>query len=71
MLRCFKVANLKSFFLDKYIVKMQLGGKTNASLSNIIKGNREILNAWKINGFHLPTFLIPLRIINRLIQFVK
>jgi glycosyltransferase len=71
MLRCFKVANLKSLYLDKYFVKMQLGGQTNASFANILKGNKEILDAWKTNGFRLPILLIPYRIVNRLLQFVK
>lgn len=69
MLRAMKVLNFKSLYVDRYIVKMKLGGQTNKSLKNIIKGNKEIISAWKINGFKYPSFLMIKRLLRRLAQF--
>jgi glycosyltransferase involved in cell wall biosynthesis len=71
MLRIFKNYEFKSLFLNRTMVKMRLGGKTNQSISNIIKGNREILLAWKVNGLKPPILLMPCRIFKRIIQFIR
>ena len=54
MLRLFKLEGLKSVYLDKDIVKMRLGGESTRSLKNTIIGNREVLEAWKMNGLKPP-----------------
>ena len=69
MLRIFKKFNFKIFYLPLVIVYMRLGGATNKSLKNILRGNTEILNSWKENGYSVPLLLIPKRIVKRLIQF--
>lgn len=70
MLRIFKKNIYKSKYLNKTLVRMRLGGATNKSFKNIYRGNLEILKSWVINGFKLPYFLIPKRILKRLIQFL-
>jgi glycosyltransferase len=70
MLRIFKKHNFKSFYLNRVMVKMRLGGATNKNYKNIISGNKEILLSWKKNGLNIPFRLIPLKIIKRLIQFI-
>lgn len=69
MLRTFKTFSFKIKYLPLVFVNMRLGGATNNSLKNIYKGNLEILNSWKDNGFKIPLLLIPKRIFKRLIQF--
>ncbi len=69
MLRIFKTHSYKIKYLPLVLVNMRLGGATNNSLKNIYKGNVEILNSWKENGFKIPLLLIPKRIFKRLIQF--
>lgn len=69
MLRIFKTFSFKIKYLPLVLVNMRLGGATNNSLKNIIKGNVEILNSWKENGYKIPILLIPKRIFKRLIQF--
>ncbi len=69
MFRTLKVQNLRAHFLDKYTVKMRLGGATNLSLRNIFNQNIEIRNAWKINGLKPPFYFLPFRILNKIIQF--
>lgn len=71
MLRIFKIFKFKSHYLSRLLVKMRLGGSTNKSFSNIIKGNMEILKAWKINNLSTPFLLMPKRMIKRVAQFKK
>jgi glycosyltransferase len=70
MLRIFKTYSYKIKYLPLVIVKMRLGGATNNSLKNIYKGNIEILNSWKENGYKIPLLLVPKRIFKRLLQFI-
>jgi hypothetical protein len=69
MLRIFKKHNFESMYINKVITKMRLGGATNSSFISIINQNREILLAWKNNGFKSPLLLMPIRLIKRVIQF--
>jgi glycosyltransferase involved in cell wall biosynthesis len=69
MLRIFKKFNFKIKYLPLVLVNMRLGGATNNSLKNILKGNVEILNSWTENGYKIPILLIPKRIFKRLTQF--
>jgi len=71
MLRVFKKYHFKSSYLSRLLVKMRLGGSTNKNWNNIIKGNVEILKAWKLNGLSAPLLLMPYRIIKRIAQFKK
>jgi hypothetical protein len=71
MLRIFKSGKFTSAYLDRLIVKMRLGGTTNNSIGNIVKGNREIIRAWENNNLSIPFLLLPLRVIKRLLQFVS
>jgi glycosyltransferase involved in cell wall biosynthesis len=70
MLRIFKRHNFNSKYISKTIVRMRLGGATNQSLTNIKDQNLEILKAWKANSIDAPFYLIPLRVIKRLLQFI-
>jgi glycosyltransferase len=69
MLRIFKKFDFKIKYLPILIVKMRLGGATNNSIFNILKGNSEILDAWRENGLTAPFLLMPLRLFKRLLQF--
>lgn len=71
MLRIFKKYNFKSKYFNRLVVRMRLGGASNASLSSIIKQNKEVLNAWKKNNLKRPFYLMPLRVYKKLIQYIK
>lgn len=70
MLRVFKKHNFKSKYVKRLMVRMRLGGETNKSLKNIIRGNKEILASWRANGLKAPLRLMPLRFFKKLIQFI-
>jgi len=58
MLRFVEKYQIKIGYLPKVIVKMRAGGKANV-LQGIIRGNREIVNSFRLNGLHLsPWFFI-------------
>lgn len=69
MLRIFKANQFKSFYLNRFIVKMRLGGATNKSFKNILIQNCEIYNSWRDNRFNFPFFTLPLKFINRIFQY--
>lgn len=69
MLRVFKKHQFKSFYIRIYMIKMRLGGSTNKSLYNIIKGNQEILLSWRLNGLNPPKRLMPIKFFKRILQF--
>ncbi len=70
MLRFLYKHNAKTSYLPKFIVKMRVGGMSNANLINRLKANREDKLAWKVNQVkHRPyTFLFkPLR---KIVQYI-
>ena len=61
MLRMLKIHEYKSFFLDKTIVKMRLGGISTGGLRSYIISTKELKNTWEINGLKYPVTLYLLR----------
>jgi glycosyltransferase len=70
MFRVLKKHSFKSKYINRLTVKMRLGGASNKSIKNIFNGNKEILKAWKNNGFKPPIALMLQRFIKRIIQFL-
>jgi glycosyltransferase len=50
MMRMLEVASTKWSYIPQVMVKMRLGGATNNSLQNILRGNVEIWKSLKANG---------------------
>lgn len=71
MLRIFKKYNFNSKYFNRLVVRMRLGGASNASFLSIIKQNKEVLNAWKKNNLKRPFYLMTLRVLKKLNQFLK
>ncbi|MBR6030669.1 MAG: glycosyltransferase [Bacteroidaceae bacterium] len=60
MLRFLEVAELPNCYINRYFIKMRMGGESTGSLRNIIRGNCGILHALRDNGFK-PSLLFVLR----------
>ena len=61
--------NLKTYYINKKLVNMKLGGISNKSVKNIIKQNLSIINILKKNkDFNLINFIIK-KLIARLKQY--
>jgi glycosyltransferase involved in cell wall biosynthesis len=71
MLRIFRNNKFNSKYLNRLMVRMRLGGASNAGFSSIIKQNKEVLNAWKKNNLKCPFYLMPLRVLKKANQFFR
>jgi len=69
MLRFIHKHKIKLAYLNKVIVKMRLGGKSNKSLANRIKANLEDRKAWTINNLKPYFFTLYLKPIRKIKQF--
>ncbi|KQN34083.1 hypothetical protein ASE92_15780 [Pedobacter sp. Leaf41] len=71
MIRFMKMNKFNFKYYDRLIVHMRLGGESNKSLKNVYLANKEVANAWTDNNFKMPIYFFPLKIIKRMIQFIK
>tara|TARA_Y100000746_G_scaffold227817_1_gene234993 strand:- start:1210 stop:1971 length:762 start_codon:yes stop_codon:yes gene_type:complete len=59
MIRLLYKHECSAYYLAKVMVKMKTGGYSNKSIFNRIRGNKEDVMAWKLNGYS-PSFLLRL-----------
>lgn len=72
MLRFLEKHNISTAYLPETIVKMRVGGESNSSLKNIIKGNQNVLKAFDKNGIKVNKILYPVyRLAPKVIQLIK
>jgi glycosyltransferase len=57
-------------YIPRVLVKMSLGGKSNRSISNIIKANMEVWQAWRNNNISFGYFVPLLKPAQKAVQFV-
>ena len=70
MFRLFKLHNFKSLYINKYFIKMRLGGATNKNISNIFIQNIEIYRCWKNNKHTIPPFFFIKKLLNKILQYL-
>ena len=68
-MRFLSVCKIKSVYLPTVLVKMRIGGATNRSLANIIKGNIEAFRVCRKNGLGVTPFFVIAKILSRVPQF--
>ncbi|MBK7128397.1 MAG: glycosyltransferase [Crocinitomicaceae bacterium] len=71
MLRFIHKHQINIAYLPQVLVKMRAGGKSNASIKNRIKANREDKLAWKLNDLKPELFTFIRKPISKLTQFFK
>jgi glycosyltransferase involved in cell wall biosynthesis len=71
MLRAFGRHGSSARYVPRTLVRMRLGGETNRSIRNILQANFEVLEAWRVNGRSAPWYLMPVRFLKRIKQFVS
>lgn len=69
MLRFMEKHQIKGVYLPFPMVRMRLGGATNKSIKNILKGNQECIAAFKNNNIKVPAFYPVIRLLPKLKQF--
>jgi len=58
-------------YLPRVVVKMRIGGVSNASLLNRLKANREDKRAWLVNGLKPKPYTLIFKPLSKLGQFLK
>jgi glycosyltransferase len=71
MLRFLYKHNCSVEYIPQVLVKMRVGGKSNVSIMNRIKANREDKKAWELNGLRAGMFTFIRKPLSKLGQFLK
>ena len=71
MLRFLYKQKISVSYLPKVIVKMRMGGVSNASLSNRLKANKEDREAWRLNQLQPLFFTHWLKPVRKIVQFMR
>ena len=58
-------------YIPEILVHMRLGGVSNSTILNRLRGNNEDYLSWKLNGLKPPLFLRLRKPISKLLQFIK
>jgi glycosyltransferase len=58
-------------YIPEVLVKMRIGGTSNASLKNRLRANREDREAWRLNNIRPYFFTIPFKPLRKVLQFIK
>jgi glycosyltransferase involved in cell wall biosynthesis len=72
LIRAMYLRDPKVAYIDQDLVRMRVGGVSNASISNRLQANREDRLAWSLNGLkppHLLRLTKPLRKIGQFLPF--
>lgn len=69
MLRFIQKHQIRLAYLPEYTVRMRVGGKSNASLSNRVQANLEDRRAWEVNGLKPRFYTLFLKPFRKLLQF--
>lgn len=70
MLRMLYKHSLKPCYINRVLVTMRVGGKSNASIANRIRANQEDRKAWAINELDAAWYTLFLKPLSKLKQFV-
>lgn len=70
MLRFIHKEKIKIAYLPEVLIKMRTGGKSNLSLINRIKANREDRLAWELNGLKPDKLTLLFKPLSKIKQFL-
>lgn len=70
MLRFLYKHNISTTYIPEKLVKMRVGGKSNATLKNRLHANQEDYRSWIINGLKPPFYTRFLKPLRKLVQFI-
>ena len=69
MLRMLYKHSLKPGYIDRVLVKMRVGGKSNVSIANRLRANREDRKAWNINGLKPAWYTLCFKPLSKIGQY--
>ncbi len=70
MLRFMHTTDLNTFYLNKVLVKMQIGGLSNMSFKNRLKAWGNDLKAMQKNGIRFPLLTLIMKPVRKILQFL-
>lgn len=71
MLRMLYRFSLQPVYIARVLVKMRVGGKSNVSIANRIRANREDRRAWTMNGLRAAWYTLYLKPLSKIGQYLK
>lgn len=71
MLRLLERHEVTSRYIDHTMVKMRMGGESTGSIRRIVKGNKNVIRAFKKNGFQVPRFYTVRRLAPKAFNMIK
>ncbi len=71
MLRVFKNTSLHCVYLPQVITKMRMGGTSNRNIRNILIKSKEDYRALRKNGFSYAWWILAMKNISKLTQFLR
>lgn len=71
MLRFIHKHQISLAYLERVVVKMRVGGMSNATLMNRLKANREDKKAWEINGLKPKPYTFLFKPLRKIGQYLK
>jgi hypothetical protein len=69
MVRFMHKNQLNAFYLEKVMVKMNIGGASNKSLSNRVQGLLFDFKAMRNNGISIPLIALFLKPLRKIVQY--
>jgi len=70
-MRFLEIHKIRSVHIPKVVVRMRMGGLTNRSVLNVLRGNLEAYRACRKNGIKVTPFFIVWKVLSRLPQFFR
>ncbi|GAB2636351.1 glycosyltransferase family 2 protein [Emticicia sediminis] len=70
MLRMLYRYKLSSYYIPEVLMKMRVGGKSNASIKNRIKANKEDRRAWEMNGIQPRWYTLYAKPLSKVFQWI-
>lgn len=71
MLRFIEKAQYRTAYLPVVMVKMRMGGESTGSISKIIQGNKNVLRAFRKNGFKVQRFYLIRRLAPKALNIIR
>lgn len=68
-MRLLEVHRIKAVYLPRILVRMRLGGATNRSVANVVRGNLEAYRACRKNAVKVSPWFIVRKVLSRIPQF--
>jgi len=69
-LRYFYFNNFKIKRLNEFILRFSMGGRSTKNYLNNLRGQKQHIQCWEVNGEKPPFYLVPLKLLRKSRQFI-